>query len=55
MAFVLTFHAKMHLHPVQGKKIAKGKIKSKEAAGPSDDELREAICEILKEVDFNTV
>lgn len=39
-----------------GKKIVKGKDKSKEdKLRPSDDELRDAICEILKEVDFNTV
>ncbi|KAI4388592.1 hypothetical protein MLD38_000906 [Melastoma candidum] len=38
-----------------GKKDAKGKNKSKDsAAKPSDEELRSAICEILKEVDFNT-
>lgn len=34
----------------------KGKEKSKEdKLKPSDDELRNAICDILKEVDFNTV
>ncbi|GMP52170.1 hypothetical protein CsSME_00018094 [Camellia sinensis var. sinensis] len=38
-----------------GKKVAKGKDKPKEVKlRPSDDELRKAICEILKEVDFNT-
>lgn len=41
---------------VEGKKAAKGKDKSKEGTlKPSDVELRNAICEILKEVDFNTV
>lgn len=38
----------------QGKKVAKSKTKS-EAEHPSKEELREKICEILKEVDFNTV
>lgn len=38
----------------QGKKVAKGKAKS-EAEHPSKEELRKKICEILKEVDFNTV
>lgn len=39
-----------------GKKVAKGKDKIKEEKlRPSDDELRDVICEILKEVDFNTV
>ncbi|KAG5550984.1 hypothetical protein RHGRI_009419 [Rhododendron griersonianum] len=38
-----------------GEKTAKWKEKSKEAKlRPSDDELRDAICEILTEVDFNT-
>ncbi|XP_075513852.1 DEK domain-containing chromatin-associated protein 4-like [Primulina tabacum] len=38
-----------------GKKVLKGKDKLKEAkVTPSDDELRNAICELLKEVDFNT-
>ncbi|XP_059591308.1 DEK domain-containing chromatin-associated protein 4 isoform X1 [Vitis vinifera] len=38
-----------------GKKAVKGKDKPKEdKSSPSDDELRNAICEILKEVDFNT-
>ncbi|XP_022932335.1 glutamic acid-rich protein-like [Cucurbita moschata] len=38
-----------------GKKIIKGKDKTKEEkTRPSDDELREAICEILKVVDFTT-
>ncbi|THU51875.1 hypothetical protein C4D60_Mb06t35670 [Musa balbisiana] len=36
-----------------GKKVAKGKAKS-EAEHPSKEELRKKICEILKEVDFNT-
>ncbi|CAD5167120.1 unnamed protein product [Musa acuminata subsp. malaccensis] len=36
-----------------GKKVAKSKTKS-EAEHPSKEELREKICEILKEVDFNT-
>ena len=42
----------------EGKKAVKGKEKSKsreEKLKPSDDELRAAICDILKEVDFNTV
>lgn len=39
-----------------GKKVAKGKDRAREEKlRPSDDELRDAICEILKEVDFNTV
>ncbi|KAJ4980899.1 hypothetical protein NE237_031736 [Protea cynaroides] len=38
-----------------GLKVVKGKDKSREEEpGPSEDELRNAICEILKEVDFNT-
>ncbi|XP_058218909.1 DEK domain-containing chromatin-associated protein 3-like [Rhododendron vialii] len=38
-----------------GKKAAKGKDKPKgDKLRPSDDELRNAICDILKEVDFNT-
>ncbi|CAI9755025.1 unnamed protein product [Fraxinus pennsylvanica] len=38
-----------------GKQVAKGKAKSKEdKVKPSDDELKNSICEILKEVDFNT-
>lgn len=41
---------------MQGKKVLQGKEKPKEEKlRPSDDELRNAICEILKEVDFNTV
>ncbi|MCI10299.1 protein DEK-like, partial [Trifolium medium] len=37
-------------------KVTKGKGKKKEkSSGPSDDQLRNAICDILKEVDFNTV
>lgn len=40
----------------EGKNVAKGKDKSrKKESGPSEDELRNEICEILKEVDFNTV
>ena len=40
----------------EGKKVAKGKEKPKEVKlKPSDGELKNAICEILKEVDFNTV
>ncbi|OMP04236.1 hypothetical protein COLO4_09822 [Corchorus olitorius] len=39
-----------------GKKVAKGKDKAKEEKlKPTDHELRDAICEILKVVDFNTV
>lgn len=39
-----------------GKKVAKGKDKAKdEKLKPTDHVLRDAICEILKEVDFNTV
>ncbi|XP_022852580.1 uncharacterized protein LOC111374182 [Olea europaea var. sylvestris] len=38
-----------------GKKIVKGKGKSKEdKIKPSDEELKNSICEILKEVNFNT-
>ncbi|GKV44597.1 hypothetical protein SLEP1_g51761 [Rubroshorea leprosula] len=38
-----------------GKKVAKRKDKGKEEKlKPTDEELRDAICEILKEVDFNT-
>ncbi|KAJ4976019.1 hypothetical protein NE237_001125 [Protea cynaroides] len=38
-----------------GKNVVKGKDKSREEEpGPSEDELRGTICEILKEVDFNT-
>jgi len=38
-----------------GEKATKGKDKPKEAKlRPSDEELKNAICEILKEVDFNT-
>lgn len=41
---------------VLGKKITKGKDKTKEEkTRPSDDVLRDAICEILKVVDFTTV
>ncbi|XVF70883.1 hypothetical protein PTKIN_Ptkin11bG0198100 [Pterospermum kingtungense] len=39
----------------RSKKVAKGKDKDKEEKlKPSDSELRATICEILKEVDFNT-
>ncbi|XP_044498592.1 protein DEK [Mangifera indica] len=38
-----------------GRKASKGKEKAKEEElRPSDEDLRDAICEILKEVDFNT-
>ncbi|KAJ0046845.1 hypothetical protein Pint_03865 [Pistacia integerrima] len=38
-----------------GRKAAKGKDKAKEEkVRPSDEDMRDAICEILKEVDFNT-
>ncbi|KAL9346272.1 hypothetical protein Peur_061125 [Populus x canadensis] len=40
-----------------GKQVGKGKEKAKVKENklmPSDDELRDAICEILKEVDFDT-
>ncbi|KAF8410864.1 hypothetical protein HHK36_003401 [Tetracentron sinense] len=38
-----------------GKRVSKGKEKIKEEdSKPSEDELKNAICEILKEVDFNT-
>ena len=41
---------------LEAKKAVKGKEKPKEdKLKPSDDELRSAICDILKEVDFNTV
>jgi len=39
----------------QAEKVARGKSMKKEKLSPSDTQLREAICEILKEVDFNTV
>ena len=35
-------------------KVTKGKGKKKEKSSLSDNQLRDAICEILKEVDFNT-
>lgn len=39
-----------------GKKDPNGKgHKKANKLKPSDDELRSAICEVLKEVDFNTV
>nr|GMC53687.1 DNA ligase 1-like isoform X1 [Ipomoea batatas] len=39
----------------KGKKVVKAKEQPKEdKIQPTDDELRESICEILKEVDFNT-
>ncbi|KAG1347983.1 protein DEK [Cocos nucifera] len=37
-----------------GKRVARGKRKSMEAEYPSEEALRKTICEILKEVDFNT-
>ncbi|XP_008811638.1 protein DEK-like [Phoenix dactylifera] len=37
-----------------GKRAARGKGKSMEGEHPSEEELRKTICEILKEVDFNT-
>lgn len=41
---------------MQGKKVVKGKEKPKEdKMRPTDEELKDAICEVLKEVDFNTV
>ncbi|KAL8147666.1 hypothetical protein AgCh_005112 [Apium graveolens] len=42
---------------IAGKKVLKGKEKKLKAQklNPSDAELKNAICEILKEVDFNTV
>ncbi|KAI9186514.1 hypothetical protein LWI28_018025 [Acer negundo] len=45
------------IHPKEksGKNAGKGKGKAKQdKVRPSDEELRDAICEILKEVDFNT-
>lgn len=39
----------------EAEKVTKGKGKNKEKLNPSDDQLRNAICEILKDVDFNTV
>ncbi|XP_008811637.1 protein DEK-like isoform X3 [Phoenix dactylifera] len=39
---------------VTGKRAARGKGKSMEAEYPSAEELRKTICEILREVDFNT-
>lgn len=39
-----------------GKKVLKVKEKFKEEKSkPTDDKIRDEICEILKEVDFNTV
>ncbi|XP_019199240.1 PREDICTED: factor of DNA methylation 4-like [Ipomoea nil] len=39
----------------KGKKVVKAKDQpKKDKIKPTDDELRESICEILKEVDFNT-
>ncbi|XP_027341912.1 glutamic acid-rich protein-like isoform X3 [Abrus precatorius] len=38
----------------KAEKVTKGKAKKKEKLGPSDGQLCDAICEILKEVDFNT-
>jgi len=37
--------------------VTKGKAKSKKSgeSGPSKEELRKTICEILNKVDFNTV
>lgn len=46
--FVSTYLAKV-------KKTTKEKEKPKAEKKITDDELRTAICEILKEVDFNTV
>ncbi|KAF3785454.1 hypothetical protein EJ110_NYTH27820 [Nymphaea thermarum] len=42
---------------LKGKKASKAKDepRKKEKAGPTEEELRKAICDILKEVDFNTV
>lgn len=41
---------------IVGNKVLKVKDKLKEEKlKPSDDTLRNAICEILKDVDFNTV
>ncbi|CAL0315924.1 unnamed protein product [Lupinus luteus] len=34
--------------------VTKGKGKRKEKVNPSDEELHDAICKVLKEVDFNT-
>lgn len=39
----------------QAEKVTKRKGKNKEKFNPSDDQLRVAICDIFKEVDFNTV
>lgn len=37
-----------------GKKVANEKEKHKKESGPSEDELRKTICDILNEADFNT-
>lgn len=43
-------------HYFLGKRAGKGKDKAKEQKlKPNDHELRDTICKILKEVDFNTV
>lgn len=40
----------------EGKNVARGKDKSrKKQPSPSEVDLRDAICDILREVDFNTV
>lgn len=55
-AFYNQQHSEYFSVSVKGKKAVKGKDKPKDdKLSPSDDELRNAICEILKEVDFNTV
>lgn len=46
----------MYLLFCAGKEVPNGKgHKKKDKLWPSDKELRKAICEVLKEVDFNTV
>lgn len=44
-------------HPLfdEGKRVARGRGRSMEVKNPSEEDLRKTICEILKEVDFNTV
>jgi len=39
----------------QAEKVTRGRGKKKEKSSPTDNQLHDAICEILKEVDFNTV
>lgn len=45
----------MHFTFDQGKRVGKDNKAKSKAQQPSKEELRKKICEILKEVDFNTV